>query len=355
MARIRTGILAGALGVLATMAAVAACADPTEIVVEIYSDACPPSGRSGRVAGDTAITVSSKEAIDRARPSAVKSGCDAPASGLVGTVTIYPSGANDGEVTFRVLTAVDRPIGACSAADGWAGCIEQSRTMRFSPRTTQRVVITQSIECLNRRCPDDQVCVAGACFEPGSVQEDGGTATDAARSDATIIDAPAVDGAVVPGTDAGDSAVPKPCPPGCTGPRQTCEDGVCVTTCPVGGACTGEVCPPNQDCVIRCQTSNACSNVKCSTGKSCRFECTSQNSCQNDLSCAVPRCDVHCAANNACSTLNLSGGDATVTCTGNKACGDTVACSATKCTLTCAGASCPTSKACSSAMCEGEF
>src|SRR4051794_29817132 len=73
------------------------CAEPTQIVVKVYSDAClgtakvPPLNQTG-------ISVGTPTDIDKRAPSATKLGCEKPQSGGVGSLTIYPSGSKDEEV-----------------------------------------------------------------------------------------------------------------------------------------------------------------------------------------------------------------------------------------------------------------
>jgi len=344
MQRLRAGVLVGvggAAGALALALATTTCADATEILVEVTSDACPRPGRTGKSINSTGIAVGTAATIDDARPTAVRYACE-PDSDRVGTLTLYPSGDSDSEVTFKVVSGVDRPLDQCGARDGYAGCIAQHRTMRFVPRTTQRVAVRISLLCLGVTCPEGKTCQDGVC-----VARDAPRTEDGAVPDGTPV---TEGGKVDSATDApGDGATgPRGCDPAkCTGAGVIgCVAGVCVVDCgPDGGVSrcsTGaNVCPNDQDCRVVCGD-GACANVSCTTQGTCTVECDGVASC-GAVKCDSARCDVRCTGSSSCVLVNLAGAEARVTCPGigggGKVCDD-VRCRAARCALECNGNGC---------------
>jgi len=113
MGRLRAGIVvSGLAGVGLLTLVLVNCAEPTQIVVEVYSDACTQQGSLTKVT--TGIAVGTPAEIADKPPSTTRLGCTTPVSSGgaqrgVGTLTIYPSGEKDGEIAIKVLAGVDRP------------------------------------------------------------------------------------------------------------------------------------------------------------------------------------------------------------------------------------------------------
>lgn len=315
------------------------CAEATQIIVDVRSDACPAPNRTVAI-NSTGIAVGSATTIDNARDAATKEGCERNTD-RVGTLTIYPSGENDETVTFRVVSGVEVRLDECKAKN-YAGCITQHRTIRFQPRTTQTVLVKMSLSCLGKTCPagqtcEDGVCVSSVVLPPGT---DAGSGVDGTvLPDGPIADAPPAD-APVDGAPRGCSASV------CNGPGMKCVNNVCVIDCSYdGGAppCQGRnVCPGDLDCRVVCNNPQ-CSNVECRTLGTCVMQCSGANSCNGESRCVAARCDVDCTGDSSCQSFRLGGADATIRCPGKngnvKVCSN-VDCTATTCRMACDGNGC---------------
>lgn len=328
------------------------CADPTEIVITVTSDACPP-GKNGMMINATGIAVGTATTIDDARDSAVRDKCEA--KDLVGTLTLYPSGDKDAEVTFRVVSGVLVPLDQCKA-NGFKGCITQHRTLRFVPRKSQPVSVSMSLTCLGVGCPAGQTCENGACVSDRVV----GPPAEGGTPDATIgpDGGPVVDATSDVVDAKGDAS--RGCDPAkCTGgAAKGCDvaANVCVIDCNADGGppkCLSgtNVCPNDQDCRVLCGGAGICNDIRCNTIGTCTLECSAANSCQGDLQCNASRCIVHCANDGTCTNVKTTGENASFTCVsaggGNKAC-DNVACKSNACTMSCSGNGCSGDQRCCS-------
>ena len=135
MGRARLGAMIGVAfvgGVLAL--GLADCAEPTQIEIDVRTDACGVLKNAG-------IAVTSPERIDTAeltiftpdRPD--NQGCEEKPADRVGTLIIYPSGANDAEVGIRVVGGIGRSAQECKAGN-YAGCVVARRIEKFVEGTT---------------------------------------------------------------------------------------------------------------------------------------------------------------------------------------------------------------------------
>ena len=324
--------LGAALSAAVFVIVAVSCASPTQIVVEVFTDACPSSGKT-EVVTSTGIAVGTPANIDTQRPASTHVGCES-ATG-VGTLTIYPSGANDEEVALKVLGGVEVAPDRCEPP-GYAGCIVSQRTVRFVPHTTQRVTVVLSLACLNRECPDGKTCDNGACVDPQAILADGGTTEDAERIESGAVDAVAVTDAMADGSN------PSTCP-GCKG---DCTSGTCVVTCTDLAPCTGELCTPNMPCDISCKNASSCKSISCSTqDQSCKITVSATNGATGGIACRATgsgTCEVHCAAPQACDgpgmPVTVQAYSATIECKGTAACRlAVVSCDTIKsCALQCA-------------------
>jgi hypothetical protein len=329
---LRSALIAGAI----TAGALVSCAEPTQIVVTVFSDACEGPGRPRRL-NATNIYVGTSADIDTRPPSAVREGCETSTG--IGSLTVYPSGDKDEEVAIKVVSGIDAAPDRCPPP-GHAGCIAQKRVMRFIPNTTQRMVVKLSLACLNRTCPAGSTCDDGVCKQEQDVLEDGGTRANAPIVEAGVtLDASMVDAAVDP----------------CTGCKGACAAGVCKVDCSQVDCKTGaELCAPTLPCEIECSITGGCADARCTTTESCAFDCgDKKNSCTR-LACRAGTCDVKCVGTESCRT---NGGDitleaknkATLLCSGDDAC-DRASCNAPTCELTCSPlggskSACPPSQA----------
>lgn len=297
------------------------CAEPTQIVVEVYSDACEAPGRPKKI-NQTSIIVGKANDLDTRPPSAVRDGCEGTTA--VGSLTVYPSGDKDEEVAIRVISGIDSTPDRCFAP-GYAGCVAQTRIAHFIPNTTQRVVVKLALACLNRTCLGGTTCDNGVCKQEEDVLLDGGT-----RDDAPVVEAGVTPDAAV------DAAPPDPCI-GCQG---VCQGGVCKVDCAKTSCRTGvEVCAPTLPCEITCQGGGSCSDLRCTTTESCRISCGDRKESCTKVSCNAKSCDVACAGVESCKTgaggiSIVAGVKGTLECTGDNAC-DKASCNAPTCELTC--------------------
>lgn len=321
MARVWLGVAIGGLGV-GVLLAMTNCAEPTQIVVDVFTDACPGPNKKQSL-NSTGIAVGTADNIESRRPSSTTVGC-APGSGsIVGNLTIYPSGNKDDEVAIKVLGGIESTPDRCEPPF-YAGCIVHRRQMRFIPNTTQHVTVRLLLACLNRQCPPGFTCDNGACVAPSALLDDGGTIPDADR----------IESSVVP-----DAADP------CAGCKGDCVAAGATKKCVVDCSkvdCAGEQCAKALDCEIRCSKTDKCADVKCTTDKKCTVTCgPEKNSCAK-VTCAADECDVHCGLPGGADEVCNANGNiilvavtrASLDCEGKRAC-KTASCNSGTCTLKC--------------------
>ena len=324
---LRTGVLITSLaGAGVLVLGLADCAAPTQIVVEVFSDACPsPTKDAAKTIHDTGIAVSHPSDIDDRVPTALKSGCETPTG--VGTLTIYPSGAKDDEVAIKVVGGVTTAPDKCTAPD-YVGCIAHRRVVRFIPNQSLHVIVHLDVACLNRTCATGQTCDKGVCKAEADILTDGGTVPNAPTSEAGVVDAggpPPMDAAV----DA------------CFHCQGLCAGGKCKVDCNSALGCTGELCAPTLPCEIKCPASDKCNDITCTTNQKCTIDCGNQDNSCRKVACNANECDITCDGTKACQNANgggitLDAGDkGTLTCTGSQACDTTVSCRAPTCDLNC--------------------
>lgn len=352
MGRARLGATLGVavVGGVLTMG-LADCAEPTQIEIDVRTDACGVLKNAG-------IAVTTRDKIDTADLTAFTpnrpdtAGCEEKPADRVGTLIIYPSGAKDAEVAIRIVGGIGRTAQECKPND-YAGCVVARRIERFVEGSTKKVIVILSRACEGKDCGLGKECnQSGTCV---ASSEDGGT-VDAGTPDAPISDAPVGDAPADAVVDAGFDACVN-----CTGAGKTCAAGACTINCGSDPAlCANrEVCGPELDCRLQCNASGSCVNVGCAAGaKSCVFDCTSGDPACNSVRCSAPSCFVNCSNTGRCGgTITLGGTDAGLTCSGANSCGSatSVSCDAGRCYLACTGSdSCPMSKDCaSSSTCVG--
>jgi hypothetical protein len=318
-------LIATTLGVVMTLSGVSLvdCAAPTQIVVEVYSDACPggPSA-AGETINQTGIAVGTAADIDNKSPAAFRDSCEHPPG--VGTLTIYPSGSSDAEVAIKVIAGVGMVGPEQCRAPEYAGCILHRRVMRFVPNTTQRVTVRLSLACLNRVCAPGSTCDNGVCKAETDILPDGGTRADAATTEAGL-----ADGAVLP-MDAGADACAQ-----CNG---TCTSTGCAVDCKSKVCNPADDCSPTLPCTITCDGTGHCNDIRCNTNSTCTVNCGNAKSSCNKVTCNAATCVVKCDGANSCAgdggiSLDAST-SASLTCSGDNACG-TASCNSPDCTLSC--------------------
>ncbi len=325
MRGLRTALVGGGLGALAFLGVgLIDCAAPTQIVVEVHSDACPGPGRTGQTINATGIAVGKTDgSIDTKPPSALRPDCEEPSRGGVGTLTIYPSGANDEEVAIKVVAGVEVTPDSCQPPN-YAGCIVNRRVVRFVPHTTQRVTVVLSLACLNRVCPKNYTCDKGECTAESDLLPDGGTKPDAQVSEAGI-----ADGGVI--VDAGGADA-------CIGCKGTCSATGCAVDCKTKSCNADEQCSPTLPCTIHCEGTGNCKDVHCTTSDTCTVTCGNPKTSCDKVTCNASECDVTCMGNESCNgdggiMLNATT-KASLKCSGDNAC-RSAGCSSPDCSLEC--------------------
>lgn len=296
------------------MLAAWSCRTPTQILVDVRTTAACSEVTS------TAIAVATPdEDFERKLPQASKEGCER--EGVVGTVVLLPSGAEDAEVAVRVVTGLARRAEEC-APPAYAGCIVARRQTRFVPGEVVRLVVTMSTACRDNPCGPGETCddATGACVPSCASPPCGGGSGDAGGGDA----------GTDTGLDGGDGA--SGCEPACTGPGRSCDGDTCVVRCSDGGApCTGVVCPPGVPCRVECSVDSACSGVSCGEATRCELRCTATDACKNGLDCASAQsCTVVCTPGSPGCATDIRcprpvGSKCQLTC-GQSGCGGNVVC-----------------------------
>lgn len=133
------------------------CAEPTALVVEVYSEVpCAPGA-------DVALFSQTDGA-----PTSFATRCEPQTDGTArrGEVVIVPAGDKSAPVTFSIRgNAGSVPLDpACTGADR-SSCIEARRSLRFLPGTTSRLRVDLRLSCAGVRCSATQTCVQGTCVD----------------------------------------------------------------------------------------------------------------------------------------------------------------------------------------------
>ncbi|WP_050435305.1 hypothetical protein [Chondromyces crocatus] len=150
------GATGGLLG-LGGLIGAGACAAPTAITVDIYTEvAC-------EVEAEVSLTVSPELAtLAEQAPSATSRGC--LSAGRVGDVVIAPVDQNDKQLAYAVATRREAaPVEGCLETPIPADCILARRKLRFSPGEALRMRVDLRDACLGVDCPAEQTCVKGYC------------------------------------------------------------------------------------------------------------------------------------------------------------------------------------------------
>jgi alpha-tubulin suppressor-like RCC1 family protein len=208
----RTGCL-----LAATIAAVAGCREPTEIVLEVSTDLF-----CGYAVPVTQIrTGPSMEAVEGTAPVAETEACEP--SGRIGSLVMVPQGDDSKPAAIKVVMTFtsnkfhlqEVSLDTCLLQGGGQGCIVARRSLHFVPHTKLVLPIEMHSDCENVVCPPSETCVHEICvpaaIDPAQCLAPGGCPNPVVPPDA--------------GFDAG------PCRPGAAhclnGTDEVCEnDGV---------------------------------------------------------------------------------------------------------------------------------
>jgi hypothetical protein len=135
-----------------------ACLDPTQATVEISTN-----GDCSAIVG-TGITAGTDAAVVETDPyETITSQCN---GGEIGSIVLYPEGAKNGPLVFKVVTSLgNTPVEDCVAPFYGPDCIVARRSMHFVPQRSFVVPISMDLACSGVLCPDGQTCVEGTCVK----------------------------------------------------------------------------------------------------------------------------------------------------------------------------------------------
>ncbi len=151
----------------------AACRTPTAVTVHVFTDVPCDKLRGVVVAAASPSEYESVPAAGRSQR------CEPTDTGLndLGTIVLVPRSAEDDRIGIRAVLGANRDAEACSAADGYKGCIVARRLLHYLPHTelTVRSVLRQ--DCTDVACDALSTCVDKTCgpaeIDPGKCKGEG--------------------------------------------------------------------------------------------------------------------------------------------------------------------------------------
>ena len=161
---------------LAIIAIVASsCLEPTEITVQITSDACGSLTQTG-----IAMKLSADAPNDAF--AATQDGCQGP--GVVGSIVLVPSHSPDDLVAIEVVGGLGKDPATCAHAD--PKCIVARRSLRYVAHTPLTLPVSLDDACAGVACDDPSTTCSGGTCVPIDVVCASGTCTLDASVDATV-------------------------------------------------------------------------------------------------------------------------------------------------------------------------
>jgi hypothetical protein len=202
--RRRSGLVVTSLGVsLGLGLALVHCASPTEIVVEVWSEACGPTVQVGFTGANSLAELQERELTSAAPPGSCPVASATPQR--VGRIVLSPSGERDGTVAFEVVTRRDGADPASCGRPLADGCIIARRQLAFVPRSTVTMRVDLRTACENQLC-DGATCSLGSCKSAETACK-GGTCDEQQLGSLPPAD-PSDAGLTPPAPDADASRVP---------------------------------------------------------------------------------------------------------------------------------------------------
>jgi formylglycine-generating enzyme required for sulfatase activity len=196
------------------------CRAPTEILLEVTTDAqCAD-------VHETAIYVGTVAAVDSSRSAAKTNACR---SGRIGSLVITPKSSDDDEVAIKVVTGL-QPRLAEECAGGGQGCIVARREIRFVPNTTLKIPVVMRQSCAGVSCGRDETCVDGKCYSAKC-----GQGIDCSTPNTPLLDAGGSD-------DGGAAEASNDASPKDAGPDNYVEAGPPPLSCSNNLSCAGASC-----------------------------------------------------------------------------------------------------------------
>jgi hypothetical protein len=228
------------------------CASPTQILVDVYSDvACSMGAEVALVAADSPVAVTLKA------PVTTSHGCDTT-SHHVGTAVLQPSGPNDGEIAFAVVTRNDEGTpDNCAQSPTPSGCIVARRQLRFAAHATLHVRVDLHVSCLTTVCPIDQTCIGLEVCASAAVSGDCKNECD----ESSLVPVDAGEDGSVANADAGGDAT-SDAPTAADAPREVAVDAPPDRLIEAGADAHGDAVPPTWSILaIAMGDRNACATL----------------------------------------------------------------------------------------------
>jgi hypothetical protein len=154
-----------AFGVSLGGAAASGCLDPTQLMVDVRTNALCSD------VGSTAITAGNLGQIESSPPSSVTRDCN---GGELGTLVVAPSGSKDDVVAFKVVMGIRKDAESCAAPD-YKGCIVARRGLHYVKHMSLKVNVLMDLACEGIPCNETETCRAGACV-PATIADPGACA-----------------------------------------------------------------------------------------------------------------------------------------------------------------------------------
>jgi len=138
------------------LVALSACRAPTQVQVEVTTDALCVDVKG------TSLTAGTMQDYESRPPAAETSACDA---GRVGSLTIVPSEDSGALFGVRVVMGITKTPEQCVQSNYQGGCIVARRVLRFVPNETLHLPVQMDLACLDIPCGLTQTCRAGSCVD----------------------------------------------------------------------------------------------------------------------------------------------------------------------------------------------
>ena len=218
----------------APLVLMASCREPTEIVLDIRTDA------DCRDVSSTTITIGTLADFERRPPTTSTTACT-PETQEIGTLTVVPRDEKDAEVALRVVTGFGKTPDQC-VRDGYkGGCIVARRVLHYRPHHSIDLPILMEASCMDVPCDTTNTCRAGQCVPATlgpTVPCNGAGCSHSGGAGGASSEGSGGDSAFggVGGMGSAAGAPPAECSPACANAHGTtrCVAGVCEPECEDG-------------------------------------------------------------------------------------------------------------------------
>ncbi len=268
---------------LLVIAAVVACREPTQIIVDIYlRDAECSEIRTASIA------ITGDDTLESRLAAVTTDACDAK---HIGSLAAIPQGAgSSGKIFIRVVVGFSRRVDTCTEANRYAGCTVARRRVSYRAHATTTIPVFVDKSCEDQPCATrttcnrdrdcesadlDGLCETDTCVLPSERGppprgNDGASTTDATRDAST--DAANEAGSVGPNGRGAWSGPGAACGPArCTAPTAICSYAGAAPQCAASGGTSYLACDESSDC---------------NAGSTCCYNFTAQSAF-----CAMTTCD----------------------------------------------------------------